>query len=52
LSSALSKRLVYTNVLMMDKYLPGIMAVIYGGVSPEQAIAQVENQLESEMTQN
>jgi hypothetical protein len=52
LSSALSKQLVYTNVLMMDKYLPGIMGVIYGDVSPEQAIAQVENQLESEMTQN
>jgi hypothetical protein len=52
LSSALSKRLVYINVAMMDRYLPGIMAVIYGGVSPEQAIAQVENQLESEMTQN
>lgn len=42
LSSALIKRLVYANVTMMDKYLPGIMSVIYGDVLPEDAIAQVE----------
>ena len=33
--------LVYTNLLVMDKYLPGIMSVIYAGMSPEQAIAHV-----------
>ena len=36
------KIMVYTNVLMMDKYLPGIMQVIYGGVSPAKAVAAVE----------
>ncbi len=36
------KTLVYANVLMMDKYLPGIMATLYGGTSPEEAVARVE----------
>jgi hypothetical protein len=44
LSSALIKRLVYANVMMMDAYLPGIMSVIYGDVEPKDAIAQVEGQ--------
>lgn len=44
LNSALIKQLVYANVLTMDKYLPGIMKVIYGEVSPQEAIAQIEGQ--------
>jgi len=42
LSTALMKRIVYDNVGVMDKYLPGIMTVIYGGASPTEAIAKVE----------
>lgn len=42
LTSPLIKNLVYANVAMMDKYLPGIMAVLYGGASPTKAIAQIE----------
>jgi len=42
LSLALVQQLVYVNVLMMDTYLPGIMAVIYGNVSPAEAIAEIE----------
>lgn len=42
LDSALIKRLVYTNVVMMDQYLPGILAVVYAKASPAEAIAQVE----------
>lgn len=42
LTFALLKRLVYTNVMMMDEYLPGITAVIKGEASPEDAIAQIE----------
>jgi hypothetical protein len=38
LTSALIKRLVYANVMMMDAYLPGIMSVIYGDVEPKDAI--------------
>jgi len=36
------KQLVYTNVMMMDEYLPGIMSVIDGGVEAGDAIAQIE----------
>jgi hypothetical protein len=37
------KQLVYTNVLTMDQYLPGIEAVISSKTSPEEAIAQIES---------
>ena len=43
LSKALVKRLVYDNLAVMDRYLPGVLSVIYGGASPTEAIAQVEN---------
>ncbi len=33
--------LVYTNLLMTDKYLPGIMSVIYANMPAEQAIGHV-----------
>ncbi|MEH2025766.1 hypothetical protein [Nostoc sp.] len=42
LSFALIQGVVYANVTMMDEYLPGIMCVIYGNVSPEEAIAKIE----------
>lgn len=42
LTTGMVKTMVYTNVLMMDRYLPGIMNVVYGGVSPADAIAQIE----------
>ncbi|BAY40200.1 hypothetical protein NIES2111_45830 [Nostoc sp. NIES-2111] len=42
LTTALIQRLVYANVMMMDEYLPGIMSVIYGNVSAEEAVAQIE----------
>ncbi|MBD1848181.1 YbjN domain-containing protein [Cyanobacteria bacterium FACHB-63] len=42
LSNALIKRLVYTNVMMVDEYLPGIKAVLQAGVSPEEAIQAIE----------
>ena len=42
LSPALVRPLVYTNVLMMDRYLPGLMSVIYGGETPAEAVAKVE----------
>ncbi|HST05674.1 MAG TPA: YbjN domain-containing protein [Chloroflexia bacterium] len=43
LSFALMKRMVYDNVGVMDKYLPGIMSVVYGGASPTEAIAKIES---------
>lgn len=42
LTSALIKRLVYTNVAMMDEYLPGIRAMIEDGLSAEAAIQAAE----------
>jgi hypothetical protein len=42
LNDALIKGVVYINVLTMDRYLPGIMAVASGSASPVQAIEQVE----------
>jgi hypothetical protein len=42
LTQPMIKPLVYTNVLMMDKYLPGVMEILYGEVSPEQAIRKIE----------
>lgn len=43
LTGTVMKPLVYINCLMMDKYLPGIMKVIYGGASPAEAVAEVES---------
>ena len=42
LSPELIRNLVYTNVLVMDRYLPGIMKVIYGQVPAADAIQEVE----------
>lgn len=41
-SPSLIRNTVLPNVRMMDRYLPGIMGVIYGSMSPEQALQQVE----------
>lgn len=42
LSFALIKQMVYANVMMMDEYLPGIMAVIEQEVEVKEAISRVE----------
>lgn len=42
LSEALIRNAVYMNLFTLDKYLPGIMAVMYGDVTPVQAIAEIE----------
>jgi hypothetical protein len=41
---------VYTNVTMMDRYLPGILQIMYSNISAADAIAQIEssNQLTHE----
>ncbi|MEL7038229.1 MAG: YbjN domain-containing protein [Cyanobacteria bacterium J06592_8] len=44
LSSALIQPLVYTNVMMMDEYLPGILAVLSGELSAVEAIAKIESE--------
>ena len=42
LTSPLVHNLVYANVWTMDRYFPGVMAVIYGNVNPADAIQQIE----------
>lgn len=36
------KQLVYANVLIMDRYLPGLMAVIYSDIDPQEEIERLE----------
>ncbi|MGK7945104.1 MAG: YbjN domain-containing protein [Microcystaceae cyanobacterium] len=40
------ERLIYTNVLMMDRYFPGLMGVVTGKILPETAIQNIENIVE------
>lgn len=42
LTHAMIRQMVYANVLIMDRYLPGIMNVIYGSQSPADAIHSIE----------
>ncbi len=42
LTPTMIKNLVYVNVIMMDKYLPGVMSVIYAGVTPAEAVTKIE----------
>jgi hypothetical protein len=38
------RALVYANVHAMDQYMPGVVSVVYNGLSPEAALARVEAQ--------
>jgi len=42
LTQALVSNHVYANTWTMDRYLPGLLAVVYGDVQPKDAIEQVE----------
>jgi hypothetical protein len=42
ITGGLLRPLIYTNVLMMDKYMSGLIAVVYAGVSPAEAVKQIE----------
>ena len=42
LTEAQFRSLVFTNVLMMDKYFPGLMSVMYLNRSPAELIAEIE----------
>ena len=43
LTTELLQPVTFANVSTMDRYLPGLMAVLYGNVSPQTAIEQIEN---------
>jgi hypothetical protein len=36
-------KLIWSNLNIVDQYTPGIMSIIYGDTSPEDAINQIEN---------
>jgi hypothetical protein len=42
LTEALVKRVVYTNVRLMGRYLPALSAVIEGSATPAEAVAKIE----------
>jgi hypothetical protein len=43
LSASLLSNLVYANIWTTDRYLPGILSIIYGNTSPQEAIDKIEN---------
>ena len=48
LSTALVRNVVYINLETMDSYLPAIVGIINNQLSPDEAIAKIENQTETE----
>ena len=42
LTEAQFRTVVFTNVLMMDKYFPGLMSVMYLNRPPAELIAEIE----------
>ncbi len=44
LTPALIRNAIYPAVQTLDRYLPGLMKVIYGTMAPQDAIAEIENQ--------
>lgn len=42
LTTAMVRSAAYTCVQTLDRYFPGVIAVIHGGLSPEAALARVE----------
>lgn len=42
LTPTMIRNAIYPAVQTIDRYLPGLMEVIYAGVSPEDAIAKIE----------
>ncbi|MEX1021439.1 MAG: YbjN domain-containing protein [Litorilinea sp.] len=42
LSNNLMRGVIYPAVQTMDRYLPGLLSVIYGGKTPAEAVAEIE----------
>jgi len=42
LETTMLRNMVLANLLMMDTYLPGLLAVVHGGVAPHIAIEKIE----------
>jgi hypothetical protein len=46
LNDELLGSMVFVNCAMMDRYLPGLMAVVFGDAIPEEAVKQAEADLD------
>lgn len=42
LTNTMVRNIVYCNCALMDRYLPGLMKVVYGSTMPEAAIQEIE----------
>ena len=42
ITNEMIRHLVYANVLTVDRYFPGLMGVLYGGKTAEQAVQEIE----------
>ncbi len=42
ITNEMIRHLVYANVLTVDRYLPGVMGIIFGGKSAEECIYEIE----------
>ena len=47
LNAPLIKQMVYANVFMMDRYLPGIIKVVFGDGDPQEALREIEDPQEA-----
>jgi hypothetical protein len=45
LAPTMIKNMIYLNVLMMDRYLPGLNKVVYGDADPADALQEVQEEL-------
>lgn len=43
LTSKMIDTIIFANINIVDDYYPGIMSVLYAGISPEEAINKIEN---------
>lgn len=48
LSAAMVRALVYANLRSIDRFFPGLLMVVHGGLNPAAAIARVESQMVEE----
>lgn len=42
INGALIRQAAYANVLMMDRYLPSLLSLVYTDITPAEAVAQAE----------
>jgi hypothetical protein len=51
-TTELMRHIVYANVTSMDRYLPGIVAVLAGGTSPADAVNAIDEAKEPDLSKS